>query len=280
MKRLLVFVFALILCTSQSQVVLNMKKVGGVYEIPCKVNGLNLSFIFDTGASDISISLIEALFMIRHGYLKEENILGSVKYSIANGDIAEGTKILLKEVEIGGLKLYNVEASIVHEMEAPLLLGQSAIQKLGKIQFEGNKLTIFRANNLTLLDANNCDNYKQESYNEDTCFITFVDYYCRAKNSKDNKSKIYNYSCAIKLQPYHADSYWRRAHAKKYLKDSYGALADYTKAIELDPNFAWAYHSRGWLKHDLGQPYCSDWKKACELGHKNSCEWYEALECN
>ena len=147
MKKVFSFLLMFIFLSAQSQVVLNMKKVGGVYEVPCKVNGLNLSFIFDTGASDVSISLIEALFMIRHGYLKEENILGKVQYSIANGDIAEGTRILLKDVEIGGLKLTNVEASIVHEMEAPLLLGQSVIQKLGKIMIDGDKLTIINAEN-------------------------------------------------------------------------------------------------------------------------------------
>ena len=40
----------------------------------------------------------------------------------------------------------DVEASIVHEMEAPLLLGQSAIGRLGKIQIDpkGSTLTIIK----------------------------------------------------------------------------------------------------------------------------------------
>jgi clan AA aspartic protease (TIGR02281 family) len=146
MKKVLSFLLVFfIFLSAQSQVVLNMKKVGGVYEVPCKVNGLNLSFIFDTGASDVSISLIEAMFMLRHGYLKEENILGKVRYSIANGDIAEGTKILLNSIVIGGIEINDVEASVIHEMKAPLLLGQSAIQKLGKIEINENKLTILTA---------------------------------------------------------------------------------------------------------------------------------------
>ena len=69
-----------------------------------------MEFIFDTGASDVSISLTEALFMIRHGYLKEENILGNVQYSIANGDIAEGTSIIIDEIEIAGIKLTKVKS--------------------------------------------------------------------------------------------------------------------------------------------------------------------------
>lgn len=47
--------------TALSQTVIQMKRQGGVSIIPCKVNGLQLSFIFDTGASDVTISLTEAL---------------------------------------------------------------------------------------------------------------------------------------------------------------------------------------------------------------------------
>ncbi len=66
-----------------------------------------------------------------------------VSYSqIANGDIVENMDVVLREVEIAGIKLHNVTASISNTIEAPLLLGQSAIQKLGPIQLDGNKLII------------------------------------------------------------------------------------------------------------------------------------------
>jgi clan AA aspartic protease (TIGR02281 family) len=136
-STLVLFVFTL-----NAQTKITMIKERGIYTVPCKVNGLPLKFIFDTGASDVSISLTEALFMLKNGYLKKEDIGESVYYSIANGDVAKGTKLNIKEIEFAGLKLYNVEASIVHETEAPLLLGQSVISKLGKIQLDGNILTI------------------------------------------------------------------------------------------------------------------------------------------
>ncbi|MDA7803455.1 retroviral-like aspartic protease family protein [Crocinitomix sp.] len=123
--------------------VIQMKKMAsGTYEIPCKVNGLALNFIFDTGASDVSISLTEALFMFKNGYLNENDIIGTESYSIANGDITEGTTIRIRKLEFGGLVLYNVDASIIHEMEAPLLLGQSAISRLGTIQIDPKKGTL------------------------------------------------------------------------------------------------------------------------------------------
>jgi clan AA aspartic protease (TIGR02281 family) len=118
----------------------------GTYTIPCKVNGLKMSFIFDTGASDVSISMTEALFMIKNGYLDEKEIFGTEYYQIANGDIQEGTKIIIRELEFDGLKLFNVEASVVHNLDAPLLLGQTAISLLGKIQIDFNKniLTVIK----------------------------------------------------------------------------------------------------------------------------------------
>lgn len=127
---------------STSKIIQMNKMPGGTYEIPCKVNGLALKFIFDTGASDVSISLTEALFMLKNGYLSEDDIIGTQYYSIANGEIAEGTTIRIRKLEFGGLTLYDVDASIVHELKAPLLLGQSAISRLGKIQIDPKNSTL------------------------------------------------------------------------------------------------------------------------------------------
>ena len=38
--------------------------------------------------------------MIKNGYLSEDNILGSQKYQIANGDIEEGTRIIINSIII------------------------------------------------------------------------------------------------------------------------------------------------------------------------------------
>jgi clan AA aspartic protease (TIGR02281 family) len=115
---------------------IKMTKKGGVYEVPCKINGLALNFIFDTGASDVTISSTEAQFMYKNKYLEPQDILGKQRYQIANGEIEEGTKIRLKQIEIGTLTLKNVNASVVHNQQAPLLLGQSALNKFGKVEID------------------------------------------------------------------------------------------------------------------------------------------------
>ncbi|MEE1142140.1 MAG: retropepsin-like aspartic protease [Bacteroidales bacterium] len=147
MKKIILILFLLLSVTGKSQVKIQMQKDGGVYKVPCEVNGLRMKFIFDTGASDVCISLTEAAFMLENDYITEDDIIGNSQSKIADGSIVENTRIRLKEIKIGGLVLRNVEAVVIHNFGAPLLLGQSAIQKLGTIQIVGNELTILEHDN-------------------------------------------------------------------------------------------------------------------------------------
>ena len=63
---------------------------------------------------------------------------------IADGNTTDVLVVNIKDVEIGGLHLNNVIATIKQQQNAPLLLGQSAIEKLGKITIDGYKLIIHR----------------------------------------------------------------------------------------------------------------------------------------
>jgi clan AA aspartic protease (TIGR02281 family) len=172
MKKLLLTTLVLFVVSiySHGQTKIIMEKEGGIYLVPCKVNGLPLKFIFDTGASDVSISLTEAVFMLKNSYLHKEDIGEDVWYGIANGDVAKGTIINIKEIEFAGLKLYNVKASVVHEMSAPLLLGQSAIEKLGKIQINGSELTILNKNENSY-NYSGTDNDYVDSFSEGLAYI-------------------------------------------------------------------------------------------------------------
>ena len=111
----------------------------GVYKIPTEVNNISMKFIFDTGASTISISETEALYLYKQGAINEEDILGSVYFQDATGNISEGTEINLKSVKIGSHTINNVKASVVHNLQAPLLLGQSALSRFGKVTIDYDK---------------------------------------------------------------------------------------------------------------------------------------------
>ena len=109
---------------------------GKMCKVKCDINGLPLHFIFDTGASDVAMSSVEASFMFKNGYLTADDIVGKQNYMTASGEISEGTVVNLRNVNFGGLTLKDVRASITHHQSAPLLLGQSVLSKVGKIEID------------------------------------------------------------------------------------------------------------------------------------------------
>ncbi|MCB6062637.1 retropepsin-like aspartic protease family protein [Flavobacterium psychrophilum] len=148
-----------------SQKTIEMKKINGIYQIPCKVNGILMNFVFDTGATDVTISLTEAKFLLKQGLLKKEDFIENVNYQMANGEIIEGTKINLKTIEIGGTILKNISASVIHKQNAPLLLGQSALSKLGQYSINGNQLIINSSVKLDNIDIKTNSTNKNEAIN-------------------------------------------------------------------------------------------------------------------
>ncbi len=131
-------------CSSEAKKVeIQMQEIGGVYQIPCKVNGVSMNFIFDTGASNVCISLTEALYLYKNGYITNSDF-GSTSYSqVADGNIVENMQLNLRSVEVEGIVINDVEAIVVSSLNAPLLLGQTAIQRLGSIEMNGNHLSIY-----------------------------------------------------------------------------------------------------------------------------------------
>ncbi len=125
--------------TEEKVVEIPFTKTGGVTKVDCTINNLPLNFIFDTGASEVTISQVEANFMYKNGYLDSRDIVGKKTYQVATGAIAVGTTIILKQIEFGGLILRDVRASVVETQNAPLLLGQTVLQRLGKIEIDNTQ---------------------------------------------------------------------------------------------------------------------------------------------
>jgi len=119
--------------------IIKMEKKDGVYEVPVEVNGVKMYFIFDTGAGIVSISNTEAGFLYKQGSLTDDDFIGKANFMDANGDISEGSIINLKTIKVGNRTLHNIQASVVDNMDAPLLLGQTVLEKFGKISIDNQK---------------------------------------------------------------------------------------------------------------------------------------------
>lgn len=241
-----------------AQVTIKMKRENGVSILPCKVNGLNLKFIFDTGASDVSISMTEATFMLKNDYLSPDDILGKSNYRDANGNITEGVNINLRELEIGGLKLYDVKASVVSNLKAPLLLGQTAISKLGKVQLDLNE------NTLTILPQGDSLDIRLNSRNDlqiDTPFVplpvlkTKEEMYMEEAFDLFYQSQfqqaISKFDMVLLEDPKNVEALFHKALSFDMLEDYNSAIKEYNKVIELDSKHMLAYSYRGKSKYDL-----------------------------
>lgn len=132
MRNIILLLIVFIFQNSYCQTVIKLTKANGVYTVPCQINGKTDVFFFDTGASNVTISLGYYTKGIKEGFLKTSDILPEiVNFKVANGSIQTGRLINIRELKIGNLKLYNIVATIVENEDSPLLLGQTALEKFG-----------------------------------------------------------------------------------------------------------------------------------------------------
>jgi predicted aspartyl protease len=87
--------------------------------------------------------MVEATFMMKNGYLTKDDVVGNQYFQDANGNVSEGTIINLRRVHLGDCDLENVKANVVRNQKAPILLGQSVLSRLGKIEID-NEARVLR----------------------------------------------------------------------------------------------------------------------------------------
>lgn len=211
--------FAMLLCSMcmYSQIVIPMQQDNGVYRVQCKVNGAKMKMVFDTGASAVSLSLNIAQYLYDNDYISDSDILEQGQSQTADGRIVDHLKINIKDLEIGGQHIENVAAIVMANQNAPLLLGQSAIQKLGRIQIEGSNLIILDANEE--LTDEEIDQYAEiaDQAMKDQDFAKSELYYSKLYNGDClNNKGLWEYAFACDLN----HNYKRALQVYKQLENS------------------------------------------------------------
>jgi len=157
--------------SAEKQNEVKLIKIGAVYEVPVVLNNvLTINFILDSGASDVSISPDVALTLIRTKTIEHNDWLPGAYYKFADGTEAKSKRFKLKSVKIGNKELKNVTCSISNSFDAPMLLGQSALQKLGTYSIDyGKMVIIFNA------PVKSSNNYNPKIVKSDGRFIAYED---------------------------------------------------------------------------------------------------------
>ena len=105
--------------------------------LPVTINGMGVEMIFDTGASNTTISLQEAQYLAKHRKLDDDDILGIQNFSTADGSSSRGLVIKLKELVIGNkITIPNTYATVVMNQSAPLLLGGSVFTQFREVSVD------------------------------------------------------------------------------------------------------------------------------------------------
>lgn len=109
-----------------------LSKDGGTYTIPVVVNGsVRIPFVVDSGASDVTLPEDVVRVLLRAGTIDRRDLLGKVKYVIADGSVHYGLRLHLRELQVGDRVVRDVAASVAPERGEPLL-GQTFLSRFGK----------------------------------------------------------------------------------------------------------------------------------------------------
>ena len=146
MKYILLLLTLIFSSTSLiADVVIPLQSRGGVFYLPCKVNGVSEQFIFDTGASNVCLSRNFINRLATAGAIHDSDRVGIGSSQVADGRTIPHDIYNIKELQIGTRTLKNVRAVVIEGQNAPLLLGQTAIRQLGKYNIDGTHLILKEA---------------------------------------------------------------------------------------------------------------------------------------
>lgn len=120
----------------EGQISINISRDGHFY-IDVKVNGTMIKFMVDTGASDIALNSNDA----KNAGIDIENLIFDKRYQTANG-ISLGAGVILKEMNISGVKFKNISASVNSSEMGTSLLGMSFLKQCRKYEFYQDKLIL------------------------------------------------------------------------------------------------------------------------------------------
>ena len=120
----------------QGQLIINISDDSHFY-VKILINKKPILFMVDTGASDIVLNLQDA---IKIG-VNPKNLIFNRQFQTANGRVL-GASIILKEVEISGIKFRDVKASVTNGEMGVNLLGMSFLRRFGKYEFYQDRLIL------------------------------------------------------------------------------------------------------------------------------------------
>jgi clan AA aspartic protease (TIGR02281 family) len=109
----------------------------GHFLIDAWVNGEPVTFLVDTGASDIVLTLDDA----RRIGLEPRTLAFTQRFATANGEV-RGAPVVLREIRVGQFRVFDVSASVNEAALEVSLLGMSFLEQLSGYEVRGDRLIL------------------------------------------------------------------------------------------------------------------------------------------
>ena len=109
----------------------------GYFHVEGRVNGTRIRFLVDTGASEVVLSPADA----RRLGMDVDRLAFTQVTETANG-LGRGAPVTLREVDVGGLRVAEVAASVNQADMSESLLGMSFLRRIGGFRVSGDRLTL------------------------------------------------------------------------------------------------------------------------------------------
>ena len=107
--------------------------------VPVTINNtLQLEFVLDSGAADVSIPADVVMTLVRSKTLTESDFMGQQVYRLADGSTVPSQTFRIRSLKVGDLEIQNVTGSVA-DVKGSLLLGQSFLRRLGKWSIDNQR---------------------------------------------------------------------------------------------------------------------------------------------
>jgi clan AA aspartic protease (TIGR02281 family) len=114
----------------------------GIYRVPVSLNrALDLTFVLDSGASDVSIPADVVLTLMRTETINREDFIGTKSYVTAEGTVIPSVTFRIRELKVGASVLKNVVGSVA-DIKGELLLGQSFLKRFKSWSIDNDRHTL------------------------------------------------------------------------------------------------------------------------------------------
>jgi peptidoglycan-associated lipoprotein len=102
----------------------------GFVTAPCIINGFTVQFTFDAKLIP-QISVTEALKLLTSRAIGKDDFVGNPDEILADGTIANRSKLIIKELTIANVTLKNIEFTVISNLTYPLVFGNTIFTQIG-----------------------------------------------------------------------------------------------------------------------------------------------------